>query len=170
MDKFTSSGHFVAAINLAGAFVTGVAVDHGKRKSLYCTRRGESPFTAHRVLSSSNVATNAFPTDVAVDSSENVYVVRQKAKRACIPPEHLSRHLTPMLPTGLPWIPRMTTSTSMKATRCLEFDSSGIPVGSPFGSGYISKSVGLAADDGSLYVSNPGAGTVAVFGRGGHPP
>ncbi|MGA8746207.1 MAG: hypothetical protein WB507_10125 [Solirubrobacterales bacterium] len=48
--------------------------------------------------------------------------------------------------------------------RVSEFDASGKPVGTATGSGLLSESISLAADSGTLAISNPGSASVAIYG------
>jgi DNA-binding beta-propeller fold protein YncE len=50
-----------------------------------------------------------------------------------------------------------------EGNRVVEYDASGVPVGSPIGVGLLDESVSLAVDEGRLFISNPGRGNVAAY-------
>ena len=73
-------------------------------------------------------------------------------------------------PTASPVDPSNDHVYVDEGNRVVEFDSAGNPVGPPTGSGLLAGSISLAADSGTLAISNPGQTNVAMFGPPVVPP
>jgi hypothetical protein len=111
------------------------------------------------------------PEGIAVDGAGNSYVVNGGG------PAH-GQGATQMYDSSGHWVKQIDKHASYgvaidqsdghiyvdEGSQVSEFDSSGAPVGIPTGSGVLGASISLAADDGSLAVSNPESTNLATFG------
>jgi hypothetical protein len=117
------------------------------------------------------------PTDLAVDSSGNVYVVNGGGYFE-------AKGTTEIYDSTGKYIEQLDANPSYavavdpadghvfvdEGSQVSEFDSSLSPYGSPIGQGLLGSSIGLAADSGNVFVSNRAKTNVASFAPAVVPP
>ncbi len=175
VDKFDSSGHQLAQISIS--LPTTVAVDPTNGNvyigvldsliSVYDT--SGAPVTSFSTI--------GIPTGIAVDSNGNAYVTNggTYGGRAGTTEKYDSSgndlgQLDGNPSKGVAVDPSNDHVYVDEGNRVVEFDSTGNPVGVPTGSALLVGSISLAADSGTLAISNPGQTNVAMFGPPAVPP
>ena len=183
VDKFNPSGELKGKISVTRP--TGVAVDQSNG-DVYVTR-----FPSHQILvfdangtaipsARFETESESGPNGIAVDSSGTVYVVSgggfaepgSGETQAYNPSGALIRTVDANESVGVAVDPSDDHVYVDEGNQVAEFDSAANenePVG-VFGSSLLSGSIGLAADSGSVFVSNHGTGKVAAFGPPARPP
>jgi len=182
VKKYSPSGAYLATIP-GGGVSMGVAVDPANG-NVYVADGLFGPaqvevFDAHgSYITSFGVAEfSPSPTALAVDSSGTVYVVNgggfANAKGTTEEYTSTGTHIKTLDENpsyGVAVDPSNQHVYVDEGTQVSEFNPTGEEEGSPVGSGVLSLSVGVAADAGSLDVSNRGRTDVASFGPPITPP
>ena len=172
VDKFGPSGNYISQIEV-GDYVTGVAVNQANGKVYVSGFSG----TVHVYdTSGSPVAPVTFSitpnaaSGIAVDSGGNSYVTDGSQTKLYDATGTFVKVLDPNASFAAAVDPLDDHVYVDEGNRVVEFDPSGTQVGAAFGSGILSKAVGVAADHGLVNVANPGSGKVAAFDVGAIPP
>jgi hypothetical protein len=172
VDKFDSSGNYLSQISVPD-LPSAVAIDQangnvyvtGLFSGVYVYDAGGSPITSFSTISSPG------PNSVAVNSNGTVYVANggglsgEPSSSSPLEYEPPTEHQLDANPSlGVAVDPSNDHVYVDEGNQVSEFDSSGNQIGAPIGSGFLSGSISLAADEGNLDVSNPGTGKVVAFG------
>jgi hypothetical protein len=177
VDEYNSSGHHIAQISDNGTQIpTAVAVDPTNGNLYIASFYGRISVYDTSGAHITSFSTIPSPTGVAVDSNGNAYVSNglfagpnSMTKKYDSSGKDLGQ-LTGVPSIGVAVDPSDDHVYVDEGKRVVEFDSAGNPVGAPTGSGLLVNSISLAADSGTLDISNAGKTNVAVFGPAVVPP
>ena len=171
VDKFGPSGNYISQISVE--FPSGVAVNPANGH-VYVTSffGGTFVFDANGApVAPTSFSTTAFSsTSIAVDSTGTSYVADGSATTVYDSAGNFVKTLYPNPSNGVAVDPADDHVYVDAGSQVIEFDTSGVEVGTPTGAGAIEGSFGLAANSGNLYISNPGNGRVLSYGPGATPP
>jgi len=183
VDKFSPSGEYEGQIGFS--FPTGVAVDPANGDVYVAGPFGNGPFGSVSVFEPSAFVPEASehttpsssfsagtPTSIAVDSA-GIFYATQFLGTVTDVFNLAGEHQGTLQSTQTP--PRIAQSVAVdpangevsvdEGNQISVFDSSGNPLGIPFGSGNLADSVGVAVDpEGNLYASTAEGAKVAAFG------
>jgi hypothetical protein len=173
VDKFDSSGTYISQIPIGSGFPAAVAVDRTNGHVYVPSYFGDvSVFDAN----GNPVAPTSFPgpafvpISIAVDSSGNSYITDTSKTEVYDSAGNDVKTLDANPSYGVAIDPSDDHIYVDEGNQVVEFDSSGAQVGTSFGSGHLSNSVGLGADSGRLVISNPGSSNVVEFDPPATPP
>jgi hypothetical protein len=180
VNKYNSSGSHLAQIE-GVSFPTGVAVDQANGDVYAASAFGEIA-----IFDENGTPINSFstkfsfptgPTGLAVDSTGKIYVVNGGGFAAARGTTEIYNSAGADLgqfssgpARGVSVDPSNDHVYINEGNQVSEFDSLGNAVGVPTGSGTLLGSLGLAADHGTLAISNPGSTNVALYGPPVLPP
>ncbi len=184
IEKFSPSGAFEGSLSVP--FPTGVAVDSSTGE-VFVSSLGLGGVVVFDDEGNElrSFETIPAPSSIAVSPNGAVYVVNGGPYTTEVfeAPEEgevysslgtPERPIAATHPLGVAVDPKTEDLYVDEGSKVIEFDSSGHQVGLPNGAGRLSGSIGLAASEDELYVSNhgpgPETGTVAVFGAPVLPP
>ena len=188
IQKYNSSGEHIAS--LESFYPTGVSVDPANGKVYVTSQLGYLLiYTPEGELTTfANIAEQSpEPEGVAVDSAGNAYVVNgggEAARRGTTEEYHpegegfIAGNHIKQLDANPSYGVALDLSDEHiyvdEGNQVSEFDSSGQEIGSPSGSGVLFSesahhSISLAADSGTLDVSNPGEGDAVTLGPPARP-
>ena len=177
VDKFTSSGAYVSDINVSG-LPTGVAVDKETGEVYVTNLDGGIEVYGPEGKSIRNFGTEPDPASVAVDSNgvaTLVYVANSSkfaGEFSGIQGQTVAYNSEGEDPRVVDTRPSYGVSTDPanhdvyidEGEQVSEFDASGNQISGPIGHGRLSGSIGLAANEDNLDISNPGVGKIAAYG------
>jgi len=171
VQKFNSSGKHLFTVGVGGG-ASGAAVDQANGDLYVSSYRGSEV----DVFDSSGNFLTAFPTiskptGVAVNSAGTVYVVNgggesdTKGITEIYGPSGTDLGMLDANPSyGVAVDPSDNHVYVDEGNQVSEFDSSNKPIGTATGSGLLANSISLAADSGTLAISNHRSANVALFG------
>ncbi len=163
VDKFDSEGNYISQVE--SGLVTGVAVSPLNGDVYTVNYFGEvKVFDANGAALSSFMVSELAANSIAVDSSGSVYVTDGAKASVYDASGAFVKVLDPNPSFGVAVDPADDHVYVDEGSEVVEFDAAGNQVGAAFGSGTLSKSVGLAVESGRAVVSNGGSGTIAIFG------
>jgi hypothetical protein len=170
VQKFDSSGSHIFSIGVPEP--SGVTVDQANG-DLYVSSYSRSEVDVFEPDGNllSQFPTISQPTGVAVNSAGTVYVVNggggsgAKGTTEIYGPSGNDLGKLDANPSyGVAVDPSDDHVYVDEGNQVSEFDSSNNPVGTAVGTGLLANSISLAADSGTLAISNPGSDNVALYG------